>query len=120
MRKADTPWIAFVDDDDIVTRDYMLRLESEIASHPNADVIMFRMLRLNSVCPSARQISLHDVGISFAMKRSLASCESFWFEPSPSEDFNLLNKLLRAGKNIHVSDFITYIIRPPMIAGHKG
>lgn len=110
---ADTKWVAFVDDDDVVTPDYMLRLQHEILSHCHADVILFRMLQTNEVKPPSPVVAHSQVGISFAMKYDLFSKMSFAFRPSPSEDFDLLFQILKAGKNIHVSDFITYLVRPP-------
>ncbi len=113
MSKADTPWVAFLDDDDEVTPDYMFRLQSEINSHKNADVIVFRMLIMNSVMPKGNFFSIHNVGISFAMKRNLFEKQKFTFEPSKCEDFTLLNKLQKQGKNIYVSPCVVYVVRPP-------
>jgi hypothetical protein len=111
IRQATTEWIAFVDDDDQVTPDYMFRLQQEIESHPQAEVILFRMLQNQRVLPCGAGIRSGDVGISFAMKRSLCDKQGHWFQASASEDFDLLHRLQRAQINIHISPFITYLVR---------
>lgn len=113
MQKADTEWLAFLDDDDVVTQDYMCRLEMEIKTHPTADVIVFRMLSMNMVMPPGNFVSRHNVGISFAMKRHLFEKQGFQFQASQSEDIDLLTKLQSKGKHIVVSSHITYLVRPP-------
>ncbi len=109
---ADTEWIAFLDDDDILTPDYIFRLQQEIDQHKTCDVILFRMLSMNQVLPPHPQVSLNSTGISFAMKTHLCQKQGFLFEPSPQEDFQMLNRLSRHGKSIWISDFICYIARP--------
>ncbi len=110
---VDTEWTAFLDDDDEITSDYIYRLQQEAKAHPHAEVILFRMIAGNELLPPKPQISLHDVGISFAMKTHLAQNQGFVFKASPQEDFDLLHALLSKGKNVHVSDFCTYLVRPP-------
>jgi len=110
IKEATTEWIAFVDDDDQVTQDYMYRLQQEIVTHPKAEVIVFRMLQNGHILPSTSAIHCNDVGISFAMKRSL--CSTFYFKPSKTEDFDLLSRLQRANIPIHISSYVTYLVRP--------
>ncbi len=116
IKHVNTEWMAFADDDDVITSDYMICLQSEIYRHPCAEVVVFRMLHTNMVLPSRADIILHEVGISFAMKTHLATKESHWFQPSTQEDFQLLNKMQKQGKTIHVSNHITYIVRPPSVS----
>jgi Glycosyl transferase family 2 len=116
LSQVKTEWIAFLDDDDEVTMDYVYRLEQESHKNPHSEVIVFRMLDMNEVRPRSAQIILHEVGISFAIKTHVMTNQAFKFIPCCYEDFNLLNRLLQAGKNIHVSQHITYIVRPPFVS----
>jgi hypothetical protein len=43
MRHATTEWVAFLDDDDEVSPDYLTLLERETQAHPSISVILFRM-----------------------------------------------------------------------------
>lgn len=113
IAKVDTPWIGFVDDDDVVTPDYVEKFEDSLSSNP--DVIIFRMqTEKGPVFPpaGAKTFSHSRVGISFALKTSLCNTEGFLFEPSRWEDYNLLDALRKAKKTILMSPHITYIVRP--------
>lgn len=43
FKHVTTEWIAFLDDDDRVSRDYLTVLEKEIQEYPNISVVLFRM-----------------------------------------------------------------------------
>jgi hypothetical protein len=104
-------WFAFLDDDDIVTPDYMYRLEQEVQLHPHADVIVFRMLLNNRVLPQKQTLIRGEIGISFAMKQEVFSKHGMCFEASREEDFELLQRIEKRGLHIHFSDFITYLVQ---------
>jgi glycosyltransferase involved in cell wall biosynthesis len=112
LEVADTPWVGFVDDDDILTTNYIERLQEEIAITPSADAIVFKMVDRGRIVPplNYNSIVIGEVGISFAYKRSLIQ-EGFLFEPSSIEDFNLLKKMEMAKKRIVFSPFVTYLVR---------
>ena len=112
LELADTPWLGFVDDDDILTPNYIERLQEEIAITPSADTIVFKMADRGRIVPplNYNSIVIGEVGISFAYKRSLIK-EGFLFEPSSIEDFNLLKKMEIAKKRIVFSPFVTYLVR---------
>lgn len=112
LELADTSWVGFVDDDDILTPNYIERLQEEIAITPSADAIVFKMADRGRIVPplNYNSIVIGEVGISFAYKRSLIK-EGFLFEPSSIEDFNLLKKMEIAKKQIVFSPFITYLVR---------
>lgn len=110
IKDVKTDWVAFLDDDDQVTPDYVERLEYEISNHSNADVILFRMLHhSDTVMPPSKSIILHKTGISFAIKKSVAL--NYPFQSCTYEDFALLIRLQQSGRPIYVSDFLTYIVR---------
>jgi glycosyltransferase involved in cell wall biosynthesis len=112
LEVADTPWVGFVDDDDILTPNYIQRLEEEIAITPSADTIVFKMADRGRIIPPlhCKEIVIGEVGISFAYKRSLIK-EGFLFEPSSIEDYTLLKKMEAAKKRIVFSPFVTYRVR---------
>ncbi len=109
IRHATTEWIGFVDDDDTLTPDYMTHFQTHVKEQP--DVIIFRMKLENRIVPATglTSFNMNDVGISFCMKRAL--CTEFPFHPSGTEDFNLLDRLRSANKNIIMSTHLTYRVR---------
>jgi GT2 family glycosyltransferase len=44
MKHATTEWIAFLDDDDEVSSDYLTVFRNETESYPSISVILFRMV----------------------------------------------------------------------------
>ena len=112
LELADTPWVGFVDDDDILTPNYIERLQEEITITPSADAIVFKMADRGRIIPPLNydSIIIGEVGISFAYKCSLIR-EGFVFKPSNVEDFTLLKKMETANKRIVFSPFITYLVR---------
>jgi len=112
ITKSNTPWIGFVDDDDVITPNYVEDLISHLKENP--DVVIFRMKDKEIVLPpkEATVFKLNQVGISFCLKTDIFIGEQIWFEPSSTEDFQLLNRLRRLGKQIIISPHINYIVRP--------
>ena len=112
LQVVDTPWVGFVDDDDILTCNYIERLQEEIAITPTADTIVFKMVDRGRIVPPLHfnRIEIGQVGISFAYKKYLIM-QGFVFEPSDIEDYNLLMKMKTAGKRIVFSPFVTYLVR---------
>ena len=116
IKHANTEWIGFVDDDDILRPTYVDLFNEELNNNTDADVIIFRMILPNgTILPplnNYNDFKKCQVGISFCLKRSLFVDENFWFENSTTEDFDLLDKLRSAGKKIVMSDHVTYLVRP--------
>jgi glycosyltransferase involved in cell wall biosynthesis len=112
MQFVHTPWIGFIDDDDVIIPTYMERFEEELQITPYADVISFKMICDSEIFPPVNypHITQNTIGISFTMKSSLIK-EGFGFKQSTSEDFGLLNDLQHAQKAIVLSPFITYLVR---------
>ena len=112
IRMATTEWVGFVDDDDVLTSDYVEHFNRE---KQNMDVVIFRMKTpKNIIHPPIDHTDFHQnyVGISFCMRTSLSKQENLWFPVDKVyEDFILLNSLRSAGKSIKISKHVTYLIR---------
>jgi glycosyltransferase involved in cell wall biosynthesis len=108
IKFVNTEWVAFVDDDDSITPNYMESFLSELWLDP--DVIIFRMTLDDRVCPSidSTNFFIKDVGISFAVKTELVS--KFIFMPSIEEDFEFLDKVRLKKYKIVLSPYITYSV----------
>lgn len=105
-------WIAFLDDDDRLTKDYISKLKYEINLNPSLDVCLFRMAYENgSILPnkSIRNIIMGKVGISFALKKNIT--EKFKFQNTLCEDYFYLKELQRNNYKIIFSSYVTYFIR---------
>ncbi len=112
IKLVKTEWVAFLDDDDKITQDYIIRLDNEIIKNPKVDVIVFRMINSDArVLPPKSHIAIGQVGISFVVKTSIFHKTGLKFIPNAYEDFDLLNTMQQKGFQIHVSDFITYLVR---------
>jgi len=108
IKFVNTEWVAFVDDDDSITPNYVESFLSELWLDP--DVIIFRMTLDDRVCPSidSTNFFIKDVGISFAVKTELVS--KFIFIPSIEEDFEFLDKVRLKKYKIVLSPYITYSV----------
>lgn len=116
MTLVNTEWIGFVDDDDYLTKDYVLLLYKEINTY-NSDVIIFRMNDPKlGIVPNKKShlidnpIYEGNIGISFCYKKELFN-QNIFFEPSCSEDYFLINKISQLNKKILISKYITYYVR---------
>ena len=111
---ANTEWIGFVDDDDIIKPTYISHLKQHLSENMK-DVVIFRMQFFNNVIlppPGRTDFELCQVGISFCVKKDCFTKDNIWFEPHVYEDFNLLNQLRTQGKSIMISPFVNYVVRP--------
>jgi glycosyltransferase involved in cell wall biosynthesis len=126
-----TPWLAFLDDDDELTSDYVQRLEEETQTPrgEEAGVVVFRMHHpeLGILPPldmdDAAQLRWGQVGISFAVRtpwfwppHSLRFIRERPSQPSQgqyNEDIDLLLRLRdKLGAVVHLSPALTYRVRP--------
>jgi len=57
----------------------------------------------------------HRVGISIAITRHFFEA-GFWFQPSPTEDFNFLERISRANTTMVISPYITYYVMETRLA----
>lgn len=115
---SNTNWIAFVDDDDILTTDYVEKFYIEINLKPNLKTIIFRMVGIyNNVYKIFPKVAdnnfiRNNVGISFAIHKDIYFNQKIKFKNSSTEDFYLLDDIRKNKDNLMViSPYITYIIR---------
>lgn len=114
MKFVDTEWIGFVDDDDVISPDFVDRFYAEINEFPAIDVVIFRMYRHSDrrILPKlqAKNFIKSQVGISFVIKSDLFKA-GYKFMPGKCEDYTYLNKLRRNGFRIMISPYVTYFVR---------
>lgn len=105
----DCEWIAFLDDDDTVTEDYVDLFYKELESK-SFDCCVFRMRLGDRIVPSpdSNTITLNDVGISFVVNKNFLKKNNLQFENSDAEDYFFLKKIESLGGNIIISEHITY------------
>jgi hypothetical protein len=107
----ETEWIGFLDDDDILSSDYISKLKEETLLN-NIEVCIFRMCYSNGyILPSIsdKNIIRGKVGISFAIKKYISN--NNLFENNPFEDYFYLQKLKILKYRILISSFVTYFVR---------
>lgn len=123
IKLADTEWVSMLDDDDTVTEDYVARLKEESEKHPEADVIIFREYFIQELMTSNRGddkypdhfiwqapvVHWGQFGIAFSVKREAALKHPFLDEEN--EDFHFIERLDKAGYNIHFSKYMVYRAR---------
>lgn len=111
VARATTEWVAFLDDDDIVTNDYVEKLALE---SNDADAISFRMMYwhwawLPPVTATVDNFTHGSIGISFACKRRVFDkCQ---FTRGRGEDFRMLRDIRDAGFRLKMSHYLTYLVR---------
>lgn len=111
MEFVTTPWIAFVDDDDTLSSNYIELFYKEIEAYPSIDVVIMRMQYDNKIIPSLKttNINIDDVGISFIMRTSIKNT-GLKFIPSKVEDFKYLQLMKNNGYKLMISPYITYYV----------
>lgn len=112
IKMADTEWIAFLDDDDTLAHTYLECLYNEINLCYNVDVVIFRMVHPEyGVLPkvSSTHFQKYEVGISFAIKRTIFNDE-LKFISSHDEDYVLLCNIRDKGYKIVMSPYVKYFV----------
>jgi glycosyltransferase involved in cell wall biosynthesis len=118
IKVATTEWIGFVDDDDILTPNY---IECFNRDKINTDVVLFRMKMPDGKIipvPGDTEFKFGEVGISFCYKRTIAINQKLLFEniagmiPGVCEDWGLLYRLRNNIYKIKISPDVTYVVRP--------
>lgn len=103
--------IAFLDDDDSLSRYYVEEIYKNFIDNP-IDCVVLRMIYSNgNFLPpyNCDRLSVGKVGISFAVKTKFLKENNLFFRSSEVEDFDLLKRISSLGK-IHLSDYIGYKI----------
>ena len=113
MQHVETEWIAFVDDDDVISPDFVETFEREIGEHPSVDVLIFRMYDTlkRRIRPKldARDIVRKQVGISFVIRTTIFQA-GLKFIPSEFEDFEYLNRIRSNGFTLMISPYVRYFV----------
>jgi len=113
MKHVKTEWIGFLDDDDVLTPNYMAKFQIEARNNP--DAIIFRMKYSNgAVLPPIHETTFKQdfVGISFCFQTRIFQKEGLEFKQSGIEDYEFLNTLREHNKRVVISQYITYLVRP--------
>lgn len=117
ISQTNSTWVAFLDDDDALHRDYLKHLLAAIESYPYISAIVFRMLgekrRTLQIIPphGMRVLRPHWFGISFAMHSSLCKEKRLCFQPSGREDYHLLANIIQNGFTVLLSKHTLYCIK---------
>ena len=107
-----TEWIAFLDDDDTISNDYIYRLKEEIFLNNNIETCIFRMCYSNKyILPTIcdKNINRNKVGISFAIKSYISKI--ILFQNNPFEDYFYLKEIQNKKYKILISSYVTYFVR---------
>lgn len=104
-------WIGFVDDDDVLSEDYIDKLKLEQRLN-DIDVCIFRMIdKYNNILPSQNDNSIYKsrVGISFSVKYNIA--KDILFRGEQCEDYFYLKELEFKKNRIVISCYVCYFIK---------
>jgi hypothetical protein len=111
MKFVKTNWIAFLDDDDSISPNYVEVFNKEILAY-STDVILFRMRYDNDIFPDLDTNDIYKckVGISFAIKKNIVDA-GLLFYPSQYEDFYYLSLIKSNNYTIMISPYVLYFVR---------
>jgi len=106
-----TKYTAFLDDDDYLDPIYVETINKDIGSDMGI-VLRMRMPSGKIVPPveMGNQIVLGHVGISYVIRTDRIRENNICFVNSNSEDFDFLDKILKTGAIIKVSDKVLYTV----------
>lgn len=111
LKFVDTEWIAFLDDDDTISNDYVDYFFKQ-KNIFNFDLFVYRMINQDlKIFPSllSKDLIPCDVGISFILKKKIF--EKIKFENSHCEDYDFLNLVKKNNYLILISNTIKYFIK---------
>lgn len=113
IKSVTTPWVAFLDDDDTITTNYVAELKvaaSTRFNHKSPDMVIFKMqYDSGKILPRGSRLHFGGVGISFACRRELFN--QFQFLAIYGEDWGLIYDCMRAGKTVRIVDRVTYHVK---------
>lgn len=111
ISNCDSEWIAFLDDDDTISENYVKDL---FEKYHHYDFVVFRMQYIDGIIlppKGINQLIVNQVGISFCYKNKF---EGLLFEDNQQkEDFQFLMKLTELTDNFIITDDVYYKV------GHK-
>ncbi len=112
INRTTTNWTAFLDDDDVITPNYVDLL---FTKYSHFDLVIFRMNYLAHGCiipnPVDSQIKFGNVGISFAFKTPKKPI--LFSNNSHGEDYIFVDNLIKSGYRYTITDEVCYIVNPP-------
>ena len=102
--QAKGEWIVFCDDDDFLNPGYLQQLSTD------ADLVVFRMMQHGRIIPDiTNELRISNVGINFAMRRSLWEKEKPMFDDGKmEEDWRFLERLLSLSPKVKVTNDVFY------------
>lgn len=109
IKQANTLWVSFLDDDDVISYDYIETLINELKY--NVDIIIFRMIINNRILPTLDTYGLigGEVGIGFSIKKSIFD-DGHIFYPSYKEDYDYLIEASNKKYKLMISPYIKYFV----------
>ena len=112
IRTANTKWIAFLDDDDVIDETYLEKFYEELKLNNDFDVLIFRMNLCGRVIPSlnTNNFYINNVGISFITKKEIFD-KGIKFVANGAEDFFLLNQIRKNNYKMIISPYVTYYVK---------
>jgi len=117
----DVEWIAFVDDDDTLSKYYVEIFELE-QTKQEFDCCVFRMrydINNEKIIPplDMNYLAQNFVGISFCVNKKFIDKHNIRFRNSNSEDFIFLKNIEENKGRIHISPHITYNVNGHLYYG---
>jgi len=111
MKYVTTDWIAFVDDDDWVTDDYVHTL-MRYANDYDVVIFSYKDVTNGNVQPpsSHRDFVYCNVGISFAVRTDFVIRNNIQFPAFSTEDFGFLDACRKAGARYILTHEIKYLV----------
>jgi glycosyltransferase involved in cell wall biosynthesis len=110
---VDTEWIAFLDDDDTISSDFVETFYKELEEYPFIDLLIFRMydFQKQRILPNEETKNFYEgeVGISFVVKKNIF--EKIKFVPSHLEDFTYLNEVRDKKYVMMISPYVKYFVK---------
>ena len=117
IRHASADWVAFVDDDDLLSPMYTTLLLDGRQLHQEMGIYLFRMMGNKILPPYSHGLvaSGNNVGISFAVRKDIFvhGNQSISFDPGSMEDYYFLRKAQAHNVTIKLSCNVTYFVRQP-------
>jgi glycosyltransferase involved in cell wall biosynthesis len=104
-------WFAFLDDDDILDKDYVKWLKEE--GH-ETEIVIFRMVNSNgAILPPVGDDRIVSglVGISFAVQNWFIQKNAIRFENHEEEDFMFLSTCICKGARLKISGHVAYYVK---------
>lgn len=109
---SNSVWIAFLDDDDIISNDYLEIFYREKYKYNFIDLFIFRMYLNGRIVPKLKTDNFYlcDVGISFIMKKSIYD-NGLMFINDGAEDYLYLDTIRQNNYKIMILPYVKYFVR---------